>query len=473
MYVKGLINSRKNMMGSSNILMKKRKIRSIVRNFLLVLILISLGSLFYIIYFSLESKSEDNNKLNLTKKIKNLLQLSNSESFNIFSLKSSYQEYHNTIEGLLYDYDKHIKETGFTHINVKEPLFYTIKQIIEMWPTDDTSPSKWPQSLAYPQIKTDENGNTYNSGIVRLDYSDEEQRKNALEFREAEIPFIIYNVDDLKKAEEEFTLPNLIKNFGITPRSVEKSKDNHFIYYSLHKTSNLFDSWKPPQEDVFITFGEFLKEAEKAENSGDIHGDRSLHYMTISATEGISTPWIKNSFPFFKAKESFFIVDPNGFKGINCRLGMKGVIAAAHYDGARNFVAMVRGRKRYILLPPEECNKLDLLPKGHPSGRHSNLNWKLDSIPADKLESFSSARATEVVLSRGEMLYIPSYWFHYIVSQDASIQCNARSGSSDVGFEKIADCGNFYDNKTKPAAKKKKRKMINNENAYMIPNNNL
>jgi hypothetical protein len=32
------------------------------------------------------------------------------------------------------------------------------------------------------------------------------------------------------------------------------------------------------------------------------------------------------------------------------------------------------------------------------------------------------ARTDQVVLSMGEILYLPSYWFHYIVSQDASIQ---------------------------------------------------
>lgn len=29
---------------------------------------------------------------------------------------------------------------------------------------------------------------------------------------------------------------------------------------------------------------------------------------------------------------------------------------------------------------------------------------------------------SQVVVSMGEALYLPSYWFHYIVSQDASIQ---------------------------------------------------
>jgi ribosomal protein L16 Arg81 hydroxylase len=35
-----------------------------------------------------------------------------------------------------------------------------------------------------------------------------------------------------------------------------------------------------------------------------------------------------------------------------------------------------------------------------------------------------------VILAMGEVLYIPSDWLHYIVSQDANVQCNARSGVS-------------------------------------------
>jgi hypothetical protein len=43
----------------------------------------------------------------------------------------------------------------------------------------------------------------------------------------------------------------------------------------------------------------------------------------------------------------------------------------------------------------------------------------------------------------GEALFLPSYWFHYIISQDASIQCNARSGESSKGKDEIASCGFF------------------------------
>lgn len=119
---------------------------------------------------------------------------------------------------------------------------------------------------------------------------------------------------------------------------------------------------------------------------------------------------------------------------------MKGIIAAPHFDSRRNFVAMVRGRKRYILLPPNECKNLKLYPRGHPSARHSSISWA-DAGQLKQHPELASARATEVVLRPGEVLYIPSFWFHYIISQDASIQCNCRSGEAEDKRNAIDDCG--------------------------------
>jgi hypothetical protein len=75
---------------------------------------------------------------------------------------------------------------------------------------------------------------------------------------------------------------------------------------------------------------------------------------------------------------------------------MTGVTAAAHYDGGRNFVAMIRGRKRYLLLPPSECDKLELIHGSHPSKRHSTVDWtNIDEIK--KKSRLAGAHATEVV----------------------------------------------------------------------------
>jgi Cupin-like domain len=40
----------------------------------------------------------------------------------------------------------------------------------------------------------------------------------------------------------------------------------------------------------------------------------------------------------------------------------------------------------------------------------------------------ASSQAVETVLKQGEVLYIPSHWFHYIISLQKSAQCNVRSG---------------------------------------------
>lgn len=108
-------------------------------------------------------------------------------------------------------------------------------------------------------------------------------------------------------------------------------------------------------------------------------------------------------------------------------------------------VAMIQGAKRYILSPPNQCSKLGIFTqKRSPIYRHSLLNFGhiryLDNDPEDEtvsgmskeerdwLERSSSSHALETVLKKGEVLYIPSHWFHYIVSLQKSAQCNVRSG---------------------------------------------
>ena len=130
-------------------------------------------------------------------------------------------------------------------------------------------------------------------------------------------------------------------------------------------------------------------------------------------------------------------------KGIQCRFGMRGVIAESHYDSGRNMVAMFKGAKRYILNPPEACPYLGIISNTkHPSYRHSKLDWS--DIEQAKEYNFGQARAIDTVLRKGEILYIPSFWFHYITSLEYSIQCNSRSGfppePEKFGQEEINKC---------------------------------
>lgn len=69
--------------------------------------------------------------------------------------------------------------------------------------------------------------------------------------------------------------------------------------------------------------------------------------------------------------------------------------------------------------------------------RHSMLNFghinlmQEPEMPQDErdwLEEAGDAMSLETVLKAGEVLYIPSHWFHYINSLQKSAQCNVRSG---------------------------------------------
>jgi len=144
---------------------------------------------------------------------------------------------------------------------------------------------------------------------------------------------------------------------------------------------------------------------------------------------------------FTTSKPNFFITVPSANKGIQCRFGMRGIIAESHYDCGRNMIAMIKGSKRYILNPPRACDKLAIITDTkHPSYRHSVIDW---SDPAQAIaHGFGDVEAIDTIVREGEILYIPSYWFHYIISLEYSVQCNSRSGSppSRIGQDSIDAC---------------------------------
>ena len=118
---------------------------------------------------------------------------------------------------------------------------------------------------------------------------------------------------------------------------------------------------------------------------------------------------------------------------------MQGVIAENHFDGSRNTIAVLGGSRRYILSHPNQCDKLALYPKGHPSARHSAVDWNNPNV--EEFPEFAEATANEVVLTAGQVLYLPTEWFHFIVSLELNFQCNSRSGITNHYKEYIRRCG--------------------------------
>jgi ribosomal protein L16 Arg81 hydroxylase len=148
--------------------------------------------------------------------------------------------------------------------------------------------------------------------------------------------------------------------------------------------------------------------------------------------------------PYFQPHEDnrneLYLGNPSEQKGIHCRFGMKGVIAENHFDAGRNSIALLGGRRRYILSHPKQCKNLALFPHGHESARHSEVDYANPDL--SKYPEFAhDALANEVVLEAGQVLYLPVYWFHFIVSLEINYQCNTRSGNTDNYNSEIQNCG--------------------------------
>jgi len=90
--------------------------------------------------------------------------------------------------------------------------------------------------------------------------------------------------------------------------------------------------------------------------------------------------------------------------------GKGGAFPVLHYDGAGThaFLMQLYGRKEYIIYPPDQEKYL------YPSPTKINLSLlnSLDKPDLEKFPLFAKAEATVLVLEPGELLFVPSHWWH-------------------------------------------------------------
>ena len=320
------------------------------------------------------------------------------------------------------------------------PKAYPVTDVINNWQPDkvDPRPAKIYQALCI------------------FDYV--KDRNQAEVYRKKEKPFIVRNIPELDDTVLRWNDQDYVKNmFGETLYRAEYSLNNHFMYWRKAERNFLSslgagEKYVEPTELISMTYSEWYDKATTRTNTPD-----APHwYFRVSGCSGHSThgnmrgvkaascpapnfPDIFDELPIFQPKESLFIVEPEQQRGVHCRFGMKGVIAENHFDGSRNMIALMTGERRYILAHPNQCKNMALLPIGHPSGRHSAVDWSDPDF--EKFPQFRDVMANEVVLQPGDVLYLPTMWFHYIISLNTNMQCNTRSGKTN-DYEKFArTCG--------------------------------
>ena len=318
------------------------------------------------------------------------------------------------------------------------PFAWKITQILESWPADDTSS----HSHIY-------------QGLCVFDYETDYQK--AVNYRNAELPFVVVNDPQVARAVERWNQPDyLSRMLGDALHRTEYSENNHFMYYTpqggvrrRRHNSNVPENWKEPTEMMRMTYDDWLEHANITDDS-QLGPDHPHWYFRLigcgymgadGSCDAGSSEYLFDELPFFQPKESLYIVDPDEQKGIHCRFGMKGVIAENHFDGSRNAIVVLGGSRRYILSHPDQCENLALFPKGHPSARHSSVEWSNPEDWENYPEFQNDAFGNEVVMQAGQVLYLPTNWFHFIVSLELNFQCNTRSGISEEYMAPIHDCG--------------------------------
>ena len=95
-------------------------------------------------------------------------------------------------------------------------------------------------------------------------------------------------------------------------------------------------------------------------------------------------------------------------------IGPKNAQIGLHYDflDTHAYLAQIVGKKRCVLFSPEDSDALY-------SGKVN-----VDKPDFDQFPLFRNATAYECILEPGELLFIPSHWWHHVVSLEKSITVN-------------------------------------------------
>lgn len=324
---------------------------------------------------------------------------------------------------------------------VSYPQYISLLELIEQWNPD------------HPDIPTN-----FMETLQHFNYSDSNEREIAARYRDAEVPFKLYAVPEVNKVTDKWTVDYLSSKTRYSGARVERAEHNHFMFWSHKNMRRVDPNWKQPTDTVSMSFAKW-HELAMAADQNKLSNESEHYYFHTNAMPGDRSGFVAKDLSFFATDtKNFFITNVAANKGIQCRFGMRGIIAETHYDGGKNMVAMIKGQKRYILTPPYTCEYLGIISnRKHTSFRHSIIDWS--NVDECKAAHFDKVAAIDTIVKEGEVLYIPSYWFHYPVSLQYSIQCNSRSGSPPhgEGQDEIEECMSYkFDVKSDVNFKKEK-----------------
>eukprot|EP00977_Amphora_coffeiformis_P023005 scaffold12058_cov163-Amphora_coffeaeformis.AAC.2 len=376
--------------------------------------------------------------------------------------------------------DREIRRTASTGFDPFEcpdtpppnyPWHYSLVDMLKEWPVDQLH---WPAATTYDNNNINNTSSDHQHpylyhSLCIFDWDRPEHRERMRRYQiDFDVPFVLRNQPEFVQAAERWMNPGYLQGLiGNEPQRNEHSfQSNHLPFWRTQGLRNLPSDWKAPTENVLMTYAEWSERADAMDRvvaqqqqpgQPPAHAQLDHYYFRLNAKDKHRNGYLYEELPVFDPAlsydvENLFMLHPNEERGINCRLGMAGNVAEAHYDYSSNWITLLGGHRRYILAHPRECHNLALFPKGHPSARHSSVNWS-EIFPGSTNDggssttshaaeqALSAAVATQVILQASDALYLPTNWLHFIVSLDRNYQCNARSGIRTEYNSFIEECG--------------------------------
>ncbi len=92
-----------------------------------------------------------------------------------------------------------------------------------------------------------------------------------------------------------------------------------------------------------------------------------------------------------------------------------GAVTRLHFDQVDNLFLQLSGRKTFRIFDPAQATHLDPYPLHHPLDRSARAELRAPG----RSPRLSGAVGAEVTLGPGDLLYLPAYWWHEVVTCDA------------------------------------------------------
>lgn len=206
----------------------------------------------------------------------------------------------------------------------------------------------------------------------------------------------------------------------------KQGRDNVFKYYALDQPLTTAPL-TVPFKDVLVPGDTFF---ELMETPGDSHfyasGDIGLLKLDGLYTED-SLREVAFPLRFGQTQVNFWFSTTN-------------VTAYTHYDTSDNLHVVIYGKKRFLFFPPSAHLQMKPYPCLHELYRQVQVRMQafketwlfilsFKTVQVDVLQSTAPLAPIEVTVSPGQVLYIPPYWFHCVVSMEPSISLNVWSNS--------------------------------------------